>query len=169
MYAGWTRTDSDRVCCLLVPNAVTSTPQWIESVLVQRVVQQMESDGTHEDSSDSPLKGSFKQQTSWMVVLCQVGVPAAVIAHVFGLSEHTVRAIERGISRTKIVSAIKSELQNQLPLLQQSRGFSLDTKLGMLLSGSFLTREVFDGDSTRVPEENQGSRGSLARAQIKSK
>ena len=102
-------------------------------------------------------------------MLCQVGVPAAVIAHVFGLSEHTVRAIERGISRTKIVSAIKSELQNQLPLLQQSRGFSLDTKLGMLLSGSFLTREVFDGDSTRVPEENQGSRGSLARAQIKSK
>jgi hypothetical protein len=104
----------------------------------------MESDGTHGDSSeaDSSLKVASQQQTSWIVVLCQVGVPAAVIAHVFGLSEHTVRAIERGISRTKIVSAIKSELQSQLPLLQQSRGFSLDTKLGMLLSGSFRTREV---------------------------
>ena len=104
------------MCCLLVLNSVTSTPQWIESVLVQ----QMESDGTHEDSSDSPLKGPFKQQTTWMLVLCQVSVPASVIAHVFGLSQHNVRRIEQGLSCKKIVSAIKSNLQSQLPLLQQT-------------------------------------------------
>ena len=93
------------MCCLLVLNSVTSTPQWIESVLVQ----QMESDGTHEDSSDSPLKGSFKQQTTWMLVLCQVSVTVSVIAHVFVLSQHNVRRIEQGLSCKKIVSVIKSE------------------------------------------------------------
>ena len=55
-----------------------------------------------------------------MLVLCQVSVPASVIAHVFGLSQHNVRRIEQGLSCKKIVSAIKSNLQSQLPLLQQT-------------------------------------------------
>jgi hypothetical protein len=105
----------------------------------------MESDGTHEDSSeaDSPLKVSDKvskqQQTSWILVLYrECGVPAVVLAKVFGVGQHTVRGIATGIVRPKTVSAINSELSG----LYQQLSPKLDRRLGKLLSDSFLTREL---------------------------